>query len=213
MPLDKGIGMIYTNRVWSKTFYPGSVFFNTHGLTTSYRCIKTAVFAHLLFPDVFDQTPSTGDENGIFDSGRFMATSKLQIETKRHLMLLMNKFEIVENIRPNWLKNPITGKNLEIDLYMPELNIGIEVQGIQHDRFTPGLHATIDDFEYQQQRDRIKKALCEKNGVMLFEVRSPEEIATFIEDVCKNNPILGFELHKKQTAIAVLPYMAATKII
>lgn len=138
-----------------------------------------------------------------------MATSKLQEKTKLQLKMLLNKFEIIENIRPDWLKNPITGRNLEIDLFIPEVKIGIEVQGIQHDKFTPGMHSSVDDFEYQVQRDKIKKDLCAKNDVYLYEVRSPDDIASFIDTVAHRNRELGYVLWKKHMSIAYLPYVLA----
>jgi len=34
------------------------------------------------------------------------------------------------NYRPDWLKNPKTGRNLEIDIWIPSLKVGIEYDGV-----------------------------------------------------------------------------------
>lgn len=56
---------------------------------------------------------------------------------------------------------------LYIDFYLPDYNIAIECQGIQH--FKP-VHAFggAKAFHECQKRDLVKKELCEKNNVKLF---------------------------------------------
>lgn len=72
-----------------------------------------------------------------------MPTSELQESTKKHLQLLLRGFHFVENYRPQWLTNPQTGYPLELDFWLPDAEIGIEVQGIQHLEFTPFFHSTL----------------------------------------------------------------------
>ena len=61
---------------------------------------------------------------------------------------------------------------LELDFYIPELNIGIECQGVQH--FKPvdfngqGLDIATNNYWKQVERDKIKKELCDKNGINLL---------------------------------------------
>ena len=61
---------------------------------------------------------------------------------------------------------------LELDFYIPELNIGIECQGEQH--FKPvdfngqGLDIATNNYWKQIERDKIKKELCDKNGINLL---------------------------------------------
>lgn len=40
------------------------------------------------------------------------------------------------NCRPNFLNNDVTGRNLEIDCYNDELQLGVEYSGIQHYIYT-----------------------------------------------------------------------------
>ena len=63
------------------------------------------------------------------------------------------------NIRPDFLQNPYTGHNLELDVFLPRFPIGIEVQGPHHNRD-----------EEQMFRDRIKRQLCAEAGVHLIEI-------------------------------------------
>ncbi len=60
----------------------------------------------------------------------------------------------------------------ELDIYFPEYNIGIEVQGEQH--FKPidfgkyGKEKSKQIFKEIKERDRRKKEICEKNGIKLL---------------------------------------------
>ena len=73
-------------------------------------------------------------------------------------------------IRPDFLKDPKTKRNLEIDLYNDSLKLGIEYNGIQHYEYTPRFHKGYIDFRKQQERDILKKRLCKENGVILIVV-------------------------------------------
>ena len=54
-----------------------------------------------------------------------------------------------------------------LDFYLPEYNIAIECQGLQH--FEPiEYFGGEDKFNYIKELDNKKKKLCEKNGVKLF---------------------------------------------
>lgn len=62
------------------------------------------------------------------------------------------------NLRPNWLKNPNTNRNLELDLYDEQTKIAIEYNGYTHRE------------PEQMARDKIKSDLCKKLGVKLIVV-------------------------------------------
>lgn len=69
--------------------------------------------------------------------------------------------KIYTHYRPDWLKNPKTNRNLEIDLYFPDLKIGIEINGKYH------------RFVRQIRRDVLKRTLCQEFGVKLFSINVP----------------------------------------
>lgn len=72
------------------------------------------------------------------------------------------------SIRPSFLKNPKTGKNLELDMYSPHLKLAIEYQGVQHRRYTPFFHRAYSDYLDQVERDTYKKKRCEEEGIDLI---------------------------------------------
>ena len=72
--------------------------------------------------------------------------------------------------RPDFLKNPKTNRNLELDLYNDTLKIAVEYNGIQHYEYTERFHKSYGDFRRQQERDALKKQLCKDHGVFLIVV-------------------------------------------
>lgn len=47
-------------------------------------------------------------------------------------LIFEDGIDIFRNYRPDWLKNPTSGKNLELDFYLPHIPIAIEIQGQHH---------------------------------------------------------------------------------
>jgi hypothetical protein len=77
------------------------------------------------------------------------------------------------SVRPNFLKNPETQRNIEIDCYNDELQIGLEYQGEQHYHYppeNPKIKMTYDQFIDQIRRDRYKVDACDAAGVYLITV-------------------------------------------
>lgn len=73
--------------------------------------------------------------------------------------------------RPDFLRNPVTGENLELDLYNEDLKLAVEYNGAQHYQFNSFMHKNSRDrFQNQQYRDLIKKDLCQKAGITLVVV-------------------------------------------
>ena len=95
-------------------------------------------------------------------------TSKLELECK---YILENMFQkTFDRVRLDSMKNPITGYNLELDCYNDDLKLGVEIQGIQHYKYTPFFHKNKDKFTIQQYRDEIKRFLCKENDIYLIEI-------------------------------------------
>ena len=78
--------------------------------------------------------------------------------------------------RPNWL-----GRQ-SLDIYLPDFNIGIEYQGLQHSQavdFFGGEEA----FSKNQERDARKRMLCAENDCVLIEVFPDYDFATVREQI------------------------------
>lgn len=102
-----------------------------------------------------------------------------------------------KNIRPDWLKNPETGCNLELDCYNENLKIAVEYNGKQHYEWPNFTNQSQEQFEKQLRRDKFKKERCVRNEVKLitvpFEIphneipafivsRLPEKIQKYVKD-------------------------------
>lgn len=77
--------------------------------------------------------------------------------------------EVVRHIRPDWLEG------LELDIYIPEMKIGVEYQGQQH--FHP-IKAWGGEkaLKAVQQRDQRKRQLCAQRGIHLVEIDYTEPL-------------------------------------
>lgn len=124
-------------------------------------------------------------------SNRYLPTSFVKKETNESLgeQICRNHLEnrlktTFVNKRPNFLKNDVTNRNLELDCYSEKLKLALEYNGKQHYEFIPKFHNTRADFFNQKYRDDIKKRLCMENGIDLIEVPytvSHEDIPMYID--------------------------------
>lgn len=61
-------------------------------------------------------------------------------------------------------------RNLYADIFLPSLNILIEVHGDQHYEYNPFFHGTRMDFIKQKKKDGHKKSWCELNSIVYVEL-------------------------------------------
>jgi len=87
-----------------------------------------------------------------------------------------------KTVRPGWLKNPVTGKNLELDGYCSTIQtplgqgLAFEYDGAQHSKYNKHFHrGGPDEFLYQVKKDSWKDVRCKQQGVLL--VRIPHFVA------------------------------------
>nr|DAW74776.1 MAG TPA: restriction enzyme [Ackermannviridae sp.] len=97
---------------------------------------------------------------------------------ERSVMNYFDEHEIAYDYqkRFNWL-----GRQ-SLDFYLPDYNVGIECQGGQH--FFPVEYFGGDNgFKQTLERDKRKKALCEKHGVKLLYFGDTPNYNTFLGEV------------------------------
>lgn len=101
-----------------------------------------------------------------------------------------------EKMKPEWLKNPITSRSLELDGYCEALQMAFEYQGRQH--FSDSTQFA-GELEEQIKRDQEKEVQCKALGIQLIKINQPRSykkekfIQSVIED-CKNQ---GIDLESK----------------
>lgn len=101
------------------------------------------------------------------------------------------------SIRPKFLRNPETGKNLELDCYNSKLKLAVEYQGEQHYRFNKYYHNNIYDFYAQLERDMLKQRLCVEEGIKLIVVPySIKDIRQYLVWILSRDPNLNPNKYK-----------------
>ena len=130
----------------------------------------------------FEQTPS----NHLKGDGCVFCRNKKEGLLFEHLKRERPNIKIEKQKKFTWL-----GKQ-SIDLYLPEHKIGIEYQGRQH--FMPvDKFGGQEEYENITRRDKIKKELCEKNGVKLFYFSFDEKEKSFLGEKVYHN-VKDFEI-------------------
>ena len=83
-----------------------------------------------------------------------------------------------KSCRPDWLENPVTNRNLELDGFNAEIRtpkgkgLAFEYDGVQHSQFTSHFQSNEDEFIYQTKKDSWKDLRCQQEGVMLIRIPS-----------------------------------------
>lgn len=86
---------------------------------------------------------------------------------------ILNKYNIIYQYNYRF-KNCIYKRPLSFDFYLPQYNILIEYQGLQHyepvDFAGQGIKWANTQFKLNQKRDSIKRKYCLKNNIKLLEI-------------------------------------------
>lgn len=103
-----------------------------------------------------------------------------EIECKRVLEAIFGK--PFTAVRPNWLKNPESNRNLQLDFFNEELKLAVEYDKAQHYEDVESLNSKLVDV---RSRDLHKDVACHVNGIILIRVPywlKVEEIQSYIKD-------------------------------
>ena len=119
----------------------------------------------------------------------------LELNTLNVIKCIFPENKILSNYRPDWLKNPYTKRNLEIDFYLPELKLAFEYDGIQHRIFTPRFHKTMECYDKQVLRDMYKNICLKRLNIKLIRIpdkyKSEKEIMEYLYRILKENNLLS----------------------
>ena len=69
-----------------------------------------------------------------------------------------------------WLRNSETGRPMELDGYNEKLKIAFEHQGVFHEKHFRRNKNSNTNTNTQIERDRIKRLICKKRGIVLIEI-------------------------------------------
>lgn len=121
--------------------------------------------------------------------------SFIQSLVKKQIIIWFPNTKILENYRPKWLIG------LEIDLYLPELNLAIEVNGLQHYIKTNNFFKEEWQFEMQLIRDNVKSKILNNEKIKLISIKQGatmfKELSFKINYIFKNKPIVNKEILKE----------------
>lgn len=86
-------------------------------------------------------------------------------------LLVKNKINYIPQYKINIDPSINSTGKAAIDFYLPDLNIAIEYNGIQHYKYNPYFHkGGMIDFEHQQKRDKHVRNYCKENNIQLIEI-------------------------------------------
>lgn len=106
--------------------------------------------------------------NGSKSHSEIKNESRGEIECRKYLETIFGV--PFGKARPNFLRNPVTGNNLELDCFNEELRLGVEYNGQQHYKYKSFFHRNVDASTNQKYRDELKRRMCQENGINLIEV-------------------------------------------
>jgi hypothetical protein len=102
-------------------------------------------------------------------------------EKKIRTYLLDNKINFLPQHR---FKDCKYKNTLPFDFYLPEHNICIEYNGVQHYEYRKFFHRTKNALSIQQLKDNIKKQYCDINGISLLIIKYDENINNKLNKIC-----------------------------
>lgn len=62
----------------------------------------------------------------------------------------------------------VPAEGIYIDFFIPRVKVAVEINGAQHDKFTPFFHGTKTGFTKAKERDKKKSSWCEINSIILL---------------------------------------------
>ena len=101
-----------------------------------------------------------------------MDVSKGELLLREILKIVILDDNVRYNCRDLGIKNHLTGEQLEIDIYYPDLKLAFEFQGEQH--FFPTSFADEKEVAAIRARDKTKSFQCIKLGIILTKLTAKQ---------------------------------------
>ena len=123
--------------------------------------------------------------------GKSIGRWKREEELYSLIKKIYPKSNIIYQYRPNFLYNSITNGQQSLDIYIQDLNIGVEYQGKQH--YEPvEIFGGEEGFLETLRRDKEKYELCKNNGIKIAYIKYNEKftidnIKSIIDEVINND--------------------------
>jgi len=90
-----------------------------------------------------------------------------QSQAEEYIQQFLNPELICHKRFRRLIKNPETNRWLELDLWLPEVRLAVEIDGPMH---RPDSGYGEQRFLYQQKQDQLKNLLCEQSNVELLRI-------------------------------------------
>jgi hypothetical protein len=112
--------------------------------------------------------------------------SKQEIVISEYILSLNNNLKIIHNSKTIITNNK---KSYELDLYIPELNIAIEYNGMMYHSFGINKHSIFNNLkiiETKKEHHLMKTNVCENKGIQLFHINENEWLNPVKQNIWKN---------------------------
>lgn len=152
------------NVVWYKRNIEEEIFKNGHVEVKCDRC--DSVFLATKYQKHCDSCLDIIKENNANrDMTETSTIYKSQEILHNIIKELISFFDIEYNKRYGFLNG------LQLDIYIPYLNLAFEYDGKQHYEYIPYFHKSLDVFKMSKIRDKNKNKLCKINNITLIRIR------------------------------------------
>ena len=128
------------------------------------------------------------DLDGNESMWKISATPKSKKRTKKstYHQLALKLIKKTYPIYPVCQETPINIHDnfwLYLDIYLPTINIALEIHGEQHYKFNTLFHKHKLDFVKQRRNDRLKREWCELNKVGLIVLPYNESVEQWLDRI------------------------------